>query len=405
MRVAVVGAGFAGLACAADLAPPGSTSRSSRRATASVAGCGPSHARRARFERGGEFVEAGYDHLRRRAAASACRSPRRASSSPRARCAPTAGSCRTCCTRPSTSSRRPRRPRCRGSGDLGGRRARARSARAAGAARAEPPARGHVHRRARPRVGGVARERRAAHGDVGEVASARLAGGNDALARALAAELGDRLRLGCAMRELHEEDEAVSIERHGLDERFDRAVLAVPLPLALALLPALRERAGYARLSSASRASCTCRWPSRRIRAPCRGSRRRSGRGRPAARRAGRRRSPRRSRAARRPTRRSSSRTAASAGSRAADAPARAAPAGDAVLTRWADERRRRVLRVPPARVVAADDEEVAAPHGRVHLAANIPRPSTGERSRGHCAAALAPPPVVAEREGTTNPY
>ena len=39
-----------------------------------------------------------------------------------------------------------------------------------------------------------------------------------------------------------------TLRAHGVDERYDRAVLAVPLPLALALLPALRERAGYARL-------------------------------------------------------------------------------------------------------------------------------------------------------------
>lgn len=47
--------------------------------------------------------------------------------------------------------------------------------------------------------------------DVGEVASARLAGGNDALARALAAELPGRLRLGCAIRELRSEADAVQL--------------------------------------------------------------------------------------------------------------------------------------------------------------------------------------------------
>ena len=57
------------------------------------------------------------------------------------------------------------------------------------------------------------------------------------------------MRLGCAVRELHEHGDAVRIRADGLDERFERVVLTVPLPLALELLPALRARQSYARLA------------------------------------------------------------------------------------------------------------------------------------------------------------
>ena len=69
MRVAVVGAGLAGLACAVDLARAGvdvtvfeARNRVGGRVWSGVMPDG------ARFERGGEFIEAGYDDLRRRAA-------------------------------------------------------------------------------------------------------------------------------------------------------------------------------------------------------------------------------------------------------------------------------------------------------------------------------------------------
>ena len=78
--------------------------------------------------------------------------------------------------------------------------------------------------------------------------STRLAAGNDALARALAAELGERLRLGCPVGPPSQVAAGVEIAAAGTNERFERAVLAVPLPLALTLVPALRERRAYARL-------------------------------------------------------------------------------------------------------------------------------------------------------------
>lgn len=76
----------------------------------------------------------------------------------------------------------------------------------------------------------------------GSEPSARLAAGNDALALALASELGDRVRLRCAVGELREHDGAITLSAAGESESFDRAVLALPLPLMLALAPALGER-------------------------------------------------------------------------------------------------------------------------------------------------------------------
>ena len=82
----------------------------------------------------------------------------------------------------------------------------------------------------------------------GDAPSSRLAAGNDALAKALAAELGDRMRLGCPVQRLRPGRDGVALVTPGLASDYERAVLAVPLPLALELLPALRERTSYARL-------------------------------------------------------------------------------------------------------------------------------------------------------------
>jgi uncharacterized protein with NAD-binding domain and iron-sulfur cluster len=67
VRVAVVGAGFAGLACAADLTESG-IDVTVFEARARVGGRVWTDAMPdgARFERGGEFIEAGYDDLKRR---------------------------------------------------------------------------------------------------------------------------------------------------------------------------------------------------------------------------------------------------------------------------------------------------------------------------------------------------
>ena len=53
---------------------------------------------------------------------------------------------------------------------------------------------------------------------------------------------------GSAVRELRDDGDAVELAASGAREHFDRAVLALPLPLGLALAPALRERPSYARL-------------------------------------------------------------------------------------------------------------------------------------------------------------
>ena len=250
MRVAVVGAGFAGLAYAADLAGAGvdvtvfeASDRVGGRVWSDVMPDG------ARFERGGEFVEAGYDHLRRRAAAFGL---------PLAAQGFEFGS---------------REVRADGRGlpdllhqaeqviaqttrDLGGEAARISAADALARAPLEPLARLALTRRLEgtytvelERVSAAwlsSVELRAA--DVGEVASAAWPA---AMTRSpgRSRKLPGRLRLGCAIRELRSDDEEVVLRADGLEERFDRAVLAVPLPLALALLPELREQPATRALS------------------------------------------------------------------------------------------------------------------------------------------------------------
>ena len=81
-----------------------------------------------------------------------------------------------------------------------------------------------------------------------DMPSARLAGGNDALALVLAGELGDRVRLAAPAGPPQSGEHGVRIASSGSCEPYDRAVLAVPLPLALTLVPALRERSSYERL-------------------------------------------------------------------------------------------------------------------------------------------------------------
>jgi monoamine oxidase len=252
MRVAVAGAGFAGLACAVDLVRAGvdvtvfeARDRVGGRVWSGVMPDG------ARFERGGEFIEAGYEHVRRRAAEHGLgiaehgfefaerevRSGGHASSSllPEAERAlawtmdqlgvESAG-----LSAAEVIDRTPLQPLARTAlvqrlegtytVDLG-------LVSASWLATAEL------------RAGASAHEQR----------SARLAGGNDALARALASELDGRLRLGCPLHVLSEEAGTVTVRAGDLEtERFDRAVLALPLPPALDLVPALGERASYARL-------------------------------------------------------------------------------------------------------------------------------------------------------------
>ena len=239
MRVAVVGAGLAGLACAVDLARAGADvtvfearDRVGGRVWSGVMPDG------ARFERGGEFIEAGYDDVRRRAAeydlplvpqgfAFAAREVRSGGR-----------------TQPTLLLQAERE--LAATVDALGTDAAASTTAAEALARTplEPLARRALRRRLEgtytvglDRVSAAwlsSAEQRAA--GTAE-ASARLADGNDALAKAMASELGERVRLGCAIRELSQVED------------FDRVVLAVPLPVAIGgLLPALRERGSYGRL-------------------------------------------------------------------------------------------------------------------------------------------------------------
>ena len=141
---------------------------------------------------------------------SAFHSPHRASSSGRAKSAPTAASCRICCIRPSRSSCRPRAiwvPRPRAS------RRRTRSTRAPLAPLARlaltAPARGHLHRRAGTRVGGVARERGAASRRRGRGCIRTPGRGQRRTRQGTRGRAPGRLRLGCAIRELRSEEDAV----------------------------------------------------------------------------------------------------------------------------------------------------------------------------------------------------
>jgi 4-methylaminobutanoate oxidase (methylamine-forming) len=251
MRVAVIGAGLAGLACAVDLARAEvdvtvfeARDRVGGRAWSARMPDG------SRFERGGEFIEAGYHHFRRRAAeyrlplvpqgfAFAAREVRSAGRSLPA-LLPEAEETLATVVRA-----------------LGPAAADASAAEALARAPLEPLARLALLRRLEgtytvelDRVSASwlanAELRAGACGD--REASARLAAGNDALARALAAELGERVRLGCPIGPPSQVGGAVEIAAAGASEHYERAVLAVPLPLALGLVPALRDRPGYSRL-------------------------------------------------------------------------------------------------------------------------------------------------------------
>ncbi len=251
MRIAVVGAGLAGLACAVDLVRAGvdvtvceARDRVGGRAWSEAMPDGT------RFERGGEFIEAGYTHFRRRAnehglaitehgfefAAREVRSGGRLAPGVLHEAGRVLGETLAA---------------------FGERVAGISAAEALGRAPLEPIQRTALTRRlegtytvelAQVSAAWLASAQLRAGDGVAAEPSARLAAGNDALALALARTLDGRLRLGAPVRTLIEEDDGVTVRAGELDaERYDRAVLALPLPLALAVVPALRERAGYAR--------------------------------------------------------------------------------------------------------------------------------------------------------------
>ena len=252
MRVAVVGAGFAGLACAVDLARAGADV-TVYEARERVGGRVWSHVMPdgARIERGGEFVESGYEHMLRRAAEYALELAEHGFEFA-AREVRSGGQAYPALL-------------------LDAERALAATVDALGADAAEVSAADALLRTPLAPLARTALTRRLegtytvelecvaaswlasaelrAAGSATHLGSSRLAAGNDALAKALAAELGDRVRLGRAVADLRNVEGGVMLVHSGVREEYERVVLAVPLTVALhRLLPALRERRSYERL-------------------------------------------------------------------------------------------------------------------------------------------------------------
>ena len=372
MRVAVVGAGYAGLACAADLARAAvdvtvyeARDRVGGRVWSDVMPDG------ARFERGGEFIEPGYDDLRRRAAEHGL---------------PLTGQGFEFAAREVRHDGQILPALLLEAGAL------------LATTVAGPGA-------AADTISAAAAIERAALGPLARKALSRRLEGTYAveLDRVSAAWLGSAVlrtgqagtssrppvsppatrrspgrsqrswatACGCAARC------ARCTTRTGREhrgrrprERFDRAVLAVPLPLALTLVPALRERPSYPRLvfGVASKLHLPLAEPAaaaavQGLEAAFWTWTASGAAGGPA-------------------TFASSFAGGASAhaalefalgsdtGSPPCSAPTRARPGGDAVLTRWSDEPLSGgSYACHPPGWSRRDDEEVAAPYGRVHLA------------------------------------
>jgi 4-methylaminobutanoate oxidase (methylamine-forming) len=252
VRVAVVGAGLAGLACAVDLARAGADV-TVHEARERVGGRVWSAAMPdgTRIERGGEFIETGYDHMLRRAAEHALALAEHGFEFA-AREVRSGGQVYPALL-------------------LEAERALAATVKALGADASAvsaaavlqgtplaPLARTALTRRLEGTYTVelecvsaswlASAEVRAAESAT-HLGSSRLAAGNDALAKALAAELGDRVRLGCAVADLRNVEGGVTLAHSGVREEYERVVLAVPLTVALhRLLPALRERRSYERL-------------------------------------------------------------------------------------------------------------------------------------------------------------
>jgi monoamine oxidase len=252
VRAAVVGAGFAGLACAVDLARGGvdvtvyeARNRVGGRVWSDVMRDG------ARFERGGEFIEAGYEHMLRRAdeyglavvpqgfefAAREVRSGGQAFPGllPEAELMLAAAVAELGADAQSISAaaaleRTPLAPLAR----------LALTRRLEGTYTVELDS---VSAAWLASAGARAADSSAT------LPSSRLAAGNDALAKAMAAELGDRVRLDCEVSDLRNAEAGVTLVRSRVREQYERVVLAVPLPVAMYwVLPALRERRSYERL-------------------------------------------------------------------------------------------------------------------------------------------------------------
>jgi monoamine oxidase len=252
MRVAVVGAGFAGLACAVDLARAGvdvtvyeARDRVGGRVWSGVMPDG------ALYERGGEFIETGYDHMLRRAAEyDLALAPQGFEFA--AREVRSAGQVFP------TLLLVAERALAATVDALGEDAGSISAAEAIDRTSLEPLARLALMRRLegtytveldRVSASWLASADVRAEGAAGALPSSRLAAGNDSLARAMARELGERIRLRCAVHALRNTSNGASFVSTGSAELSDGIVLAVPLEETLrAALPALGERSSYRRL-------------------------------------------------------------------------------------------------------------------------------------------------------------
>ena len=312
-----------------------------------------------------------------------------------AKSAPTAASCRICCSVRAGHRADHARSRCRGPAHLGGGRTGARAARAAGPARADSPAGRYLHRRAGSRVGGVARERGAA---------GRRRG------RGCFGTPGRRQRRHSPGRSLpSSRPSAPPLPRSASCARKrTRCTCGRMASTSAPTVPYWRcrcrsrsrccRRCAIAQATrgcrSGSRANCTSRFRSPSIRGAVRGSETAFWCWTRAVRQAGLRRSPRRSRAARAQMPSSSSRTAAIAGSRLCRCPTELRPRarrGSHALGGRAVQRR--LVPPPPSRLVAAGRRGRRGPawpcasRGRAH------RGRVCGTFEGALAAATAPPP------------
>ena len=204
--------------------------------------------------------------------------------------------------------------------------------------------------------------------------SSRLAAGNDALAKALAAELGDRVRLGCAVDDLRNVEDGVVLVRLRRP-RGRTSASCSPCRSPSRCTGCCRPCASAAATSDCSGESprsCTSRSPSRRRPPPSRDWRRRSGRGRRELRTAGRRRSPPRSPAASARPRASAIIGRRVALARRAGAPSpRARASATAPCSRAGGTMRTATAPTPatPRAGRAATTRRSPQPYGRIHLA------------------------------------
>jgi monoamine oxidase len=252
VRVAVIGAGFAGLACAADLAQSGADvtvyERRDRVGGRVWTGSMPDGGL---TERGGEFVETGYDHMLRRAREHglaavpqgfefAGREVRAEGTASPELLAEAAGAVAATVDAMGAEAHAISASEAIDRTPLGPLARRALTRRLTGT---------YTVALERVSASWLAAAGARADGAAGEIPSSRLAAGNDALARAMAAALGERILLDCAVDGLRAAEDGVTVTARGSDARYDRAVLAVPLPVARdSLLPHLQQRSSYVRL-------------------------------------------------------------------------------------------------------------------------------------------------------------